>query len=476
MAYNRKMNQNNSPWLFQLKRTRPVDMICTDQITDVVVVGGGIAGVMTSYFILKNTNRQVTLIEGNKVAHGATGHNAGQLVSEFERPFTDLVREYGLDKSISIEEDVQSAWVLLENIIQELKIETPLSTFMGYNGYKYKAHIIDQLKANVLRQYGGAPTLPIYISAEWLANNELPEEFAGQYESIPQENISSLLETDNTDYVCVTQLKKGCTNSALLTEEIVGYLLAEYKDRFTLFEHSSVSTINLNKDDVHIEVSTSRKDGKPEDSYSIRAKRIVLCTNGFERLNIKNIVGDDINTSFHHMINGDIGYMAAYIEELSSPPTAIGYYDEEADSEIVSSDAYTAAPYFYKTRRPYEIELDQMHNLICIGGPEQQIAETQDYDRYSPFLKEKGDQISDFVSKTIVKEKDRNLEYRFEWHGIMCYTPNNMRVVGAELRNPVLMYNLGCNGVGILPAIFGASKISRIINGEKFDESIFDPK
>lgn len=470
------MNQNNSPWLFQLNRTRPVDMICTDITTDIIVVGGGIAGVMTAYFILKNTSRNVTLIEGNKVAHGATGHNAGQLVSEFERPFTDLAREYGLEKTIEIEEGVQSAWTLLEGIVQELKIETPLSTFLGYNGYKYRAHIIDQLKANVLRQYSGSPTLPIYISNEWLEKNPLPEELVGQCEAISPENILSLLETSNPDYVCVTQLKKGCTNSALLTEEIVGYLLTEFKSRFTLFEHSSVLNINLNSDDAHLSVATNRKDGNREDEYSIRANKVVLCTNGFERLNIKNNAGDDINAKFHHMVNGDVGYMAAYIEELNNPPTAIGYYDEEKEAGTISSDAYTAAPYFYKTRRPYEIEKNQIHNLVCIGGPEQQIAETQDYDRYAPFLKEKGSEINEFVKKTVTDTKDKNLEYKFEWHGIMCYTPNNMRVVGPEPKNPLLMYNLGCNGVGILPAIFGAHKISKIINGDKFKESIFDPR
>jgi hypothetical protein len=51
-----------------------------------------------------------------------------------------------------------------------------------------------------------------------------------------------------------------------------------------------------------------------------------------------------------------------------------------------------------------------------------------------------------------------------------------MRVIGHEPKNPLLMYNLGCNGVGILPSIYGAWKIAKLINGEKFPESIFDPR
>ncbi len=470
------MHQNNSPWLYQLHRTREVDIIVTDMNTQIVIVGGGISGVMTAYFLLKNTHKQVTLIEGNKVAHGATGHNAGQLVAEFERPFTDIVREYGLEKANDAEESVNSAWILLEEIFKDAKIETPVSTFVGYNGYKYKDHIIDQLKAVSLRKYGERNISPLFIASEWIENNPLPQEFDGLYEVVPQANILSLLETEDSDYVAATSLKKGCTNSALLTEELAGYLLSQYKGRFTLLEHSSVAMVTLGQGDINLSVVTNRKDGNPEDTYTVHCEKVILCTNGFERIQIKNNAGDDIDAKFHHMVNGDIGYMAAYTEELKNPPTALGYYDQGEEMQGVNVNAYTDTPYVYKTRRPYEIEKNEIHNLVCFGGPEQQIEETQDYDRYAPFVEEKGDIIKAFIKKTVIDKKDSHLEYRFKWHGIMCYTPTNLRVIGEEPKNPLLLYNLGCNGVGILPAIFGAHKISRIINGEKFEESVFDPK
>ena len=58
----------------------------------------------------------------------------------------------------------------------------------------------------------------------------------------------------------------------------------------------------------------------------------------------------------------------------------------------------------------------------------------------------------------------------------MGYTPNGVRLVGVEPKNRVLLYNLGCNGVGILPSIFGGDRISHILAGEKLSPSIFDPK
>jgi glycine/D-amino acid oxidase-like deaminating enzyme len=332
------------------------------------------------------------------------------------------------------------------------------------------------MKGNLLRQYANVPTTPIYVASEWLEKNTLPKDFDGIYEIVPQSDILSLLETENTEYICATSMKKGCVNSALLSEELVGYLLATHKTRFNLFEHTSVAQVSLNQDDANLAVLTNRKDGNPDEGYKVHCNKVILCTNGFERIRIKNNVGDDIDVKFHHMVNGDIGYMAAYVEDLDNPPTALGYYDQSEDDEKINTNAYDDTPYVYKTRRPYELEKNEVHNLICIGGPEQQIPETQNYDRYAPFIKEKGEMIDQFVKKTVTNHKDKNLEYKFQWHGIMCYTPTNMRVIGPEPKNPQLLYNLGCNGVGILTSIFGSSKISRIIAGEKFEDSIFDPR
>jgi glycine/D-amino acid oxidase-like deaminating enzyme len=58
----------------------------------------------------------------------------------------------------------------------------------------------------------------------------------------------------------------------------------------------------------------------------------------------------------------------------------------------------------------------------------------------------------------------------------MGFTPNGVRLIGPEPYNPILYYNLGCNGVGLLPSIYGARKIARFIVGEKLKPSIFDPK
>ena len=86
-------HENVSPWQREVKRTRPVIALTQDIDSDVAVVGGGISGVATSYFLLRDTSQRVDLIEKGRVAHGATGHNGGQAVAAFERPITEALRK-----------------------------------------------------------------------------------------------------------------------------------------------------------------------------------------------------------------------------------------------------------------------------------------------------------------------------------------------------------------------------------------------
>lgn len=457
------MIHNNSPWLHQLKVTRSIDKLSSDVSTDVAVIGAGIAGVMTAYFALKNTDKQVLLVEGNKVAHGATGHNAGQIVFEFEEEFSTLVERYGLEMAAEAERLVRGAWILIEELYQEANLSTPMSSFMGYNGYADIKHVVAELKNNALRQEAGLQVFPVYVSESAKDIDMIPKEFKHLYNVVPHEDVLSLLESKDKQYVAVISERKGCVNAAVLVEEVVGYLLATYKGRFMLVEESFVTEIVLEKETSLIYI----------DNHVVTAEKVILCTNGFEKFKITNKAGADIDAKFHHMVKGDVGYMAAYLEELKHPPIALSYFD--SSSAGAESSAYERV-YFYLTRRPYEIEKDEHHNLICVGGPEQRI---DDFSKYVPdgeYMIEASDAIEGFLHKTHKGSPNEPIDFKFKWHGLMGYTPTGIRVVGEEPKNKVLMYNLGCNGVGILTSIYGGKRVSDILAKKKLPPSIFDPK
>ena len=85
-------------------------------------------------------------------------------------------------------------------------------------------------------------------------------------------------------------------------------------------------------------------------------------------------------------------------------------------------------------------------------------------------------QLDGEVRPLVTPARPSGESYDFLWHGLMAYTEGKVRLVGAEPRNRVLMYNLGCNGVGFLPSIAGGRRIARLLSGESLPTSMFDPR
>lgn len=455
---------NQSPWLHQLNRQRPVAVLEGDHDTDVAVVGGGIAGVATAYYTLANTNKRVVLIEANKIAHGATGHNGGFLASYFERGFSSIVQEFGLKMAAQGQQDMESAWGLLDEIREEAAIQTPMWQFTGYAACATIDEVLVHLRNNALRLKAGLSCSLLMISEQAKGLTDIPEIYKDLYTVLPKRDILSLLETQDEDYIAILPERKGCMNSALFCEELIGYLLSRYENRFRLAEHTPVRRLVLKTDHAILDISRRRK---------VIAKEIVLCTNGFEEITIVNTAGASINKKFHHLVRGIVGYMAGYTEELSKNPAEISYLPKQPKHVL---DIYEEEPYFYLTRRPYETEKKETHNLICVGGPEALMDDTNNYNTEHPYPEEAQDQIDNFLRYTYQHGPKDKMAYKFLWHGLMGFTPNGIRLIGPEPCNPLLYYNLGCNGIGLLPSIYGGMKISQHLAGQTMEPSIFDPK
>lgn len=75
-------------------------MLDTDTESAVAIVGGGIAGIATAFFTLRDTTEPVVRLETGRIADGASGYNAGQLVTYFEKPIGALVDDYGVDLAL----------------------------------------------------------------------------------------------------------------------------------------------------------------------------------------------------------------------------------------------------------------------------------------------------------------------------------------------------------------------------------------
>jgi glycine/D-amino acid oxidase-like deaminating enzyme len=451
------MKTNRSPWLHQLHNRRTASTLDHDVQTDVVIVGAGIAGIATAFHILEHTDRSVVVVEAGKLAHGASGHNAGQLTNYFEKPLEEIVSEFGPELTghalRAIEHD---AWELLRAMYQSAQCTTRISEFKGYDGLASREYLDRAIATNAVRITCGVEPHEIWISdRSYYQDNHL--ELQPYVVLVDNARIRTALETDRDDFIGCVVLQKGCGNSAKICEEVVEYLESRYWDRFTLYEHSPITKVLLKSDDV---VAVT-------DKHIVVAQALVLCTNGFEHFDIlSQSQGLDIDMSFHKTVSSQSGTMAGYLEPSTKDACAMSYYQGEPKSFDENEE------YYYMTRRHYDLGEGASANLVCVGGPVTYIPQVASYDPHNTINEVHHESIRDFIERTYGTSGD--LEYRFTWHGLMGYTKNGVRMVGADPRDSRLMYNLGCNGVGLLPSIYGAMRIARIIRGDVLEPSIFD--
>lgn len=446
-----------SPWLDQLDAGLSYPPLAGNAETDVAVVGAGIAGLATAFFVLRTTSNSVLLVERDRAGHGASGRNAGQLVTYFERPLCDLVDAFGFDMATRGQAEVEAAWDLLDIILADSGMEVSVERFWGAMGMFTLNHLRVHLRNNRIRRQAGLDEESILISSDAPFLGEIPEDLSDLYSIVPQTRIRELLEVETDTYYAALLNRKGCGNSALICQELLRHLLRSYPDRFGYAEQTSVDRVTLNEADALLSAG----------SFTIAARRVVLCTNGFNYHTIDNRAGGPVEQRVESRIRPRVGYMAGFLADAGSPAGATSY--------IINEEIGGKKPYYYGTRRAYPKD-GRPGSLVCLGGPEVVIdraeADVPDADLPPEIMAE-----LDTVARPLVApSRPPGLDYDFAWHGLMAYTENKVRLVGVEPRNPVLLYNLGCNGVGFLPSIAGGFRIARLVGDERLEPSIFDPR
>jgi len=447
--------RNYSPWIAQLEPDpAPCPLRC-DTETDVAVIGAGIAGIATAFFILRNTQLRVLLLERGRVARGATGNNAGQLVTYFERPLCDLADSYGFELAIAAQREMDRSWELLDIMVDESGATAPVDRFVGHMGMFAHNHVETHLRNNALRQRAGLELEQCIVSedAEFLP---LLLEHGALYSVVPQARIRQLLGTTDDRYRAVLSHRKGCANAALLCQQVLAHLQRAYPSRFRFADHTPIRRIVLEASCARLESGQRR----------VQASKVVLCTNGFLDHTLDNRVGGRIDAGMHQQVRAIVGYMAGFVEEPGRAPEAISFIR----NRIIGGPS----PYLYVTRRPFEHE-HRPTTLTCLGGPEAALESVADYDAEAPFPPAVIDHIDRDIRPLIHPSRPAGLDYDYTWHGLMGYTKTKIRLAGFEPRNPVLAYNLGCNGVGFLPSICGGHRIARLLTGEQLAPSLFDP-
>lgn len=445
-----------SPWLAQVTqevRSRPLD---GDDRADVVVVGAGIAGVATTFFILRNTDRSVLLVERDRVARGATGRNAGQLTTYFERPLASIADEFGVDQAVDAQRGIDCAHDLLDLIVDESGAAVRVERFTGHMGMLNSGHLHVHLHNNLIRRQGGWRSGECVIAEDVGFLPEIPAEFDGLYQVVPRARVRELLEITDDRYCAVLSDLAGCANSCLLSVQVLDSLLSRYPDRLRFAEDTPVTTITLAEGRAHVRAGANQ----------VTADHIVLCTNGFVDHLVLDASGSPVRLAADQEITGLVGHMLAFVEDRAREPAAKSF--------VRNATIGGETPYVYVTRRTYDRTDDQV-TLTCIGGPETPL-DPRTWEPQIPFPADLIAEMDRDVRPLANPRRPPGQPYDFHWHGLMGYNDSGIRVVGSNPRHPALLYNLGCNGVGFLPSIFGANRVSQLLAGATLGPSVFDPR
>src|SRR5436190_19297206 len=112
-----------SLWLDGASRSYPP--LAGDESADVAVVGAGIAGIATAYF-LAAAGARVLLLEARGVAEAASGRNAGFLLAGVAENFVAASRRYGDDKALRIWRLTKRTHELVRTLVARHGIECEL--------------------------------------------------------------------------------------------------------------------------------------------------------------------------------------------------------------------------------------------------------------------------------------------------------------------------------------------------------------
>ena len=258
----------------------------------------------TSYFLLRDTNLSVILLEKGRVAHGATGHNGGQAVAAFERTMIELCEKFGEDKVSEGLRAVNSAWKLLYSIISETGIDVQIQEVTAHLGLSSLEDVRIMLRERELSDRLGLPESEILLAED--VAGDIPKNSNSWLRERQRKELDELLLTRDSRYICAHTMRTALMNSALFCEELVVWMLNKYPGRFRVYEDTPVQRIKLGNGSFD---GKGNRANLETGKNVVNAKHAVLCTNGYNDLEIEGM-GVSIDTAMKGLIGFMVGYMA----------------------------------------------------------------------------------------------------------------------------------------------------------------------
>ncbi|MBS5923139.1 MAG: FAD-dependent oxidoreductase [Clostridium perfringens] len=137
--------------------------------TDVLVIGAGIAGILTAY-MLKQKGREVIVIDTSEIASGNTKNTTAKITSQHDLIYSKLITEFGEEKARQYAKANELAIKKYKEIIEYKRIECD---FEEKPAYVYSLNEVDVLKEEV------EAAKNLGIDAEFVQEVNLPFKIKG---------------------------------------------------------------------------------------------------------------------------------------------------------------------------------------------------------------------------------------------------------------------------------------------------------
>ncbi|KAJ5089439.1 FAD dependent oxidoreductase superfamily protein [Penicillium argentinense] len=403
--------------------------------TDIVVIGSGVTGCGAAHALLHHSGAEglrITVLEARETCSGATGRNGGHIGSNIIEKLPGYVETHGIDAAI------ESARFSEANAARLLELAASLD---------YSEREAIELRKVVS---GCATSSPETLESFKLAVNLYNDSYPGglfKFKTVEdRERIKEFAFQDNVVGL-IEQHGAAALWPYRLFTAIFENLLRKFEGRFTLQTNTPVETIQY-------EETQSPPYSLVTPRGTIRAHKIIHCTNGFAGHLLPNLVGRLFPLR---------GTMST-----QQPGPNFPMLGDRTTWSKVNKFTYDPETDLWDTQYHYA-QQNAKTGDIWIGGECQKLSEllNSDDSTVGEATKEKLSQVLPKIFANVEPHQVRQI-----WSGIMAFTSDGRPLVGpvpssiSGRHGPGEWIAAGYNGHGMDKAFLSGEAAARMALGE----------